>query len=70
MSRRAPIILNLIRRQDQHPRSAALVLAGLAARDTTTVNRVYHIDRGYEKIEMRLKSVGADILRKDEREID
>jgi UDP-N-acetylglucosamine 1-carboxyvinyltransferase len=50
--------------------SAALVLAGLAARDTTTVNRVYHIDRGYEKIEMRLKSVGADILRKDEREID
>lgn len=50
--------------------SAALVLAGLAARDTTTVNRVYHIDRGYEKIEMRLKAVGADIVRKDEKEVD
>ena len=50
--------------------SAALVLAGLSARDTTTVNRVYHIDRGYEKIEMRLKAVGADITRKDEKELD
>ncbi len=50
--------------------SAALVLAGLAARDTTTVNRVYHIDRGYEKIELRLKAVGADIQRKDEKDID
>ncbi len=50
--------------------SAALVLAGLSARDTTTVNRVYHIDRGYEKIETRLKAVGADITRKDEKELD
>ncbi|MGC8559573.1 MAG: UDP-N-acetylglucosamine 1-carboxyvinyltransferase [Phycisphaerae bacterium] len=50
--------------------SAALVLAGLSARDTTTVNRVYHIDRGYEKIETRLKAVGADISRKDEKELD
>ena len=50
--------------------SAALVLAGLSARNTTTVNRVYHIDRGYEKIEMRLKAVGADITRKNEKELD
>jgi UDP-N-acetylglucosamine 1-carboxyvinyltransferase len=43
--------------------SAALVLAGLAAEGTTTVNRVYHIDRGYEKIEERLNPVGARIVR-------
>lgn len=43
--------------------SAALVLAGLAAEGTTTINRVYHIDRGYEKIEERLKPVGAKIRR-------
>ena len=43
--------------------SAALVLAGLAAEGTTVVNRVYHIDRGYEKIEERLNPVGAKITR-------
>ena len=43
--------------------SAALVLAGLAAEGTTIVNRVYHIDRGYEKIEEKLNRVGADIKR-------
>ena len=43
--------------------SAALVLAGLAAEGTTTINRVYHIDRGYEKIEERLNPVGAKIMR-------
>jgi len=45
--------------------SAALVLAGLAAEGTTTVNRVYHIDRGYEKIEERLNPVGARITREN-----
>ncbi|MHC4594442.1 MAG: UDP-N-acetylglucosamine 1-carboxyvinyltransferase [Planctomycetota bacterium] len=45
--------------------SAALVLAGLAAEGTTIVNRVYHIDRGYEKIEERLNPVGAKIIRED-----
>ena len=45
--------------------SAALVLAGLAAEGTTTVNRVYHIDRGYEKIEERLNPVGAKIVREN-----
>jgi len=43
--------------------SAALVLAALAAEGTTIVNRVYHIDRGYEKIEQRLKPLGAKITR-------
>ncbi|MCJ7544256.1 MAG: UDP-N-acetylglucosamine 1-carboxyvinyltransferase [Phycisphaerae bacterium] len=45
--------------------SAALVLAGLVARGTTTVNRVYHIDRGYEQIERKLAALGANIRRTD-----
>lgn len=43
--------------------SAALVVAGLAATGTTTVNRVYHIDRGYEQIEEKLSRMGARIER-------
>ncbi|MBK9121071.1 MAG: UDP-N-acetylglucosamine 1-carboxyvinyltransferase [Phycisphaerales bacterium] len=43
--------------------SAALVLAGLAARGVTRVNRVYHLDRGYVKFDEKLRSVGADIRR-------
>jgi UDP-N-acetylglucosamine 1-carboxyvinyltransferase len=43
--------------------SASLVLAGLAAQGETIVDRVYHIDRGYEKIEEKLRSVGANIER-------
>jgi UDP-N-acetylglucosamine 1-carboxyvinyltransferase len=43
--------------------SASLVLAGLAASGETIVDRVYHIDRGYEKIEEKLGSVGAEIER-------
>src|SRR3954453_22230498 len=43
--------------------SAALVLAGLVAKGTTRIDRVYHIDRGYEKIEQKLGAVGADIER-------
>jgi len=43
--------------------SASLVLAGLAAENTTTVSRVYHIDRGYEHIEQKLRSLGAKITR-------
>ena len=43
--------------------SFALVLAGLAAEGETVVNRVYHLDRGYEKLEEKLKGVGADIER-------
>src|SRR2546423_1749068 len=43
--------------------SACLVLAGLAARGETTIERVYHIDRGYEKIEAKLRAVGAEIER-------
>jgi len=43
--------------------SAALVLAGLIAKGTTHVSRVYHIDRGYDRIEQRLAAIGADIRR-------
>ena len=43
--------------------SASLVLAGLVAEGETVIDRVYHIDRGYEKIETKLKAVGADIER-------
>ena len=43
--------------------SASLVLAGLVAEGETVIDRVYHIDRGYEKIETKLKEVGADIER-------
>jgi UDP-N-acetylglucosamine 1-carboxyvinyltransferase len=43
--------------------SASLVLAGLIAPDETIIDRVYHIDRGYEKIEAKLRAVGADIER-------
>jgi UDP-N-acetylglucosamine 1-carboxyvinyltransferase len=43
--------------------SASLVLAGLAAHGTTEVLRIYHLDRGYQKIEEKLKSLGADIER-------
>lgn len=46
--------------------SAALVLAGLVARGTTEVHRVYHIDRGYERIAERLAGLGARIERLDE----
>lgn len=46
--------------------SAALVIAGLAARGTTQVNRVYHIDRGYENIDGKLRQLGARIERIDE----
>lgn len=45
--------------------SASLVLAGLAARGTTVINRVYHLDRGYEKMELKLQALGADIQRVD-----
>ena len=45
--------------------SAGLVIAALAARGTTTVNRVYHIDRGYERLEARLSDLGAAITRTD-----
>jgi UDP-N-acetylglucosamine 1-carboxyvinyltransferase len=43
--------------------SASLVLAGLIANGETLIDRVYHIDRGYEKIEAKLRAVGAEIER-------
>lgn len=43
--------------------SMSLILAGLAAKGTTEVSRVYHLDRGYERLEEKLQAVGADIER-------
>ena len=43
--------------------SASLVLAGLAARGKTVVQRIYHLDRGYERMELKLQAVGARIRR-------
>jgi UDP-N-acetylglucosamine 1-carboxyvinyltransferase len=46
--------------------SASLILAGLAAENTTEVARIYHLDRGYEKIEEKLAALGARIRREQE----
>jgi UDP-N-acetylglucosamine 1-carboxyvinyltransferase len=46
--------------------SAGLVLAGLAAEGETEVNRIYHVDRGYERIDSKLRALGANIERIDE----
>jgi UDP-N-acetylglucosamine 1-carboxyvinyltransferase len=43
--------------------SAALILAGLVADGETLVQRIYHLDRGYEQIEKKLSALGADIQR-------
>ena len=43
--------------------SASLVVAGLVARGTTTIERIYHLDRGYERIEEKLSRLGARIQR-------
>ncbi|BCS52396.1 UDP-N-acetylglucosamine 1-carboxyvinyltransferase [Geobacter sp. SVR] len=43
--------------------SASLILAGLAAAETTEISRIYHLDRGYESIEKKLAALGADIVR-------
>ena len=43
--------------------SFALILAGLVAEGETIVNRVYHLDRGYEHLEEKFKAIGADIER-------
>lgn len=43
--------------------SAGLVIAGLAAEGVTTVDRIYHLDRGYDQMEVKLRALGADIQR-------
>jgi len=43
--------------------SASLVVAALAAQGTTVIDRVYHLDRGYERIENKLSLLGAKIRR-------
>ena len=47
--------------------SACLVLAGLAAEGVTEVQRIYHLDRGYDRIEEKLRNVGANITRVSEK---
>ena len=47
--------------------SAALVIAGLAARGATQVNRIYHLDRGYEQMDAKLRKLGARIQRIEEK---
>ena len=49
--------------------SAALILAGLHANDETWVRRVYHLDRGYEKFDEKLRGLGATIERLDEKQM-
>ena len=44
--------------------SAALILAALAAQGETWVQRLYHLDRGYERFEERLRALGADVARR------
>ena len=43
--------------------SAALVLAAIVAKGQSVINRIYHLDRGYEKIENKLRKIGVDIKR-------
>jgi UDP-N-acetylglucosamine 1-carboxyvinyltransferase len=45
--------------------SAALIIAGLVARGVTQISRVYHIDRGYEKIDEKLRKLGARVERQE-----
>jgi len=47
--------------------SAALVIAGLSAKGSTQVNRIYHLDRGYERMDLKLKKLGARIQRVQEK---
>ena len=44
--------------------SAALIIAALCAEGSTRISRVYHIDRGYDKIEEKLTNIGAKIIRR------
>jgi len=46
--------------------SAALVIAGLAAKGKTEISRIYHLERGYENLEQKLRGLGAKILRRKE----
>jgi UDP-N-acetylglucosamine 1-carboxyvinyltransferase len=43
--------------------SASLVIAGLVAQGETQVDRIYHLDRGYDRMEAKLRAIGADIER-------
>lgn len=49
--------------------SACLILAGLAAEGQTVLRRVYHLDRGYDRLEEKLNALGADVTRMDEKDL-
>lgn len=49
--------------------SASLILAGLAAEGETTLRRVYHLDRGYDRLEEKLNALGASVTRMDEKDL-
>jgi UDP-N-acetylglucosamine 1-carboxyvinyltransferase len=53
----APVMANDLRA------SVSLVIAGLIAEGDTVIDRIYHIDRGYEQVEEKLRTLGADIER-------
>ncbi|MEW6587186.1 MAG: UDP-N-acetylglucosamine 1-carboxyvinyltransferase, partial [Nitrospirota bacterium] len=46
--------------------SASLIVAALAAKGETTIHRIYHLDRGYEKMEEKLRKIGAEVRRAKE----
>ena len=50
--------------------SASLVIAGLVAEGETVVDRIYHLDRGYDRMEAKLRGLGADIERVNDVELD
>ena len=50
--------------------SACLVIAGLIASGTTQVRRIYHLQRGYESMEVKLRGLGADVERVEDRQIE
>jgi UDP-N-acetylglucosamine 1-carboxyvinyltransferase len=58
----AVIVENIFENRYMHV-SASLVIAGLAAEGQTTVERIYHLDRGYERMEEKLRALGADVQR-------
>ena len=47
--------------------SASLVIAGVVASGETLIRRIYHLDRGYEKLELKLSALGAQIHRETEK---
>ena len=56
-------IVGMLARKIKLPYTVSLVLAGLISRKKTKINRIYHLDRGYEKLEAKLVRCGANVKR-------